>query len=98
MQWRVEQIESNEDQLLLPDNAKRFILSLGIMEDATIVSPNQTEKGKIKNEEGAVSHHRVNYMLNLTISILQKRAHEVIKKLANEKKERERLRRVKLEE
>ena len=39
----------------MPETAKRFILSLGIMEEAEIASPNQTEKGTIKNAEEAVS-------------------------------------------
>ena len=38
---------------MMPATAQRFILSLGIMEDAKIVSPKQTEKGQAKNIEEA---------------------------------------------
>jgi len=39
------------------ESAKEFTLSIGIMqdEDATLTSPNQTQKSKIKNQEEAVS-------------------------------------------
>ena len=57
MQSRIEQIEANMDKLMSPDEARRFTMSIGIMQvqDATPVSPNQTEKGKTKDTEEAVS-------------------------------------------
>ena len=42
---------------MMPETAKKFILSLGIMQDAELLSPNQTEKGKAKNQEEAVSQN-----------------------------------------
>ena len=34
MQSRMDQIEANEDELMTPETAKRFVLSIGIMEEA----------------------------------------------------------------
>ena len=50
-------IEANLDKLLLPETAKKFSLSIGIMEDAEVASPKQTDKGKTKNVEEAVSSY-----------------------------------------
>ena len=52
-QSRVDQIEANVEQLMMPETAKKFILSLGIMQDAEIASPHQMEQGKVKNMEEA---------------------------------------------
>ena len=49
----MEQVDANLDQLLLPETAKRFVLSIGIMEEVEWDTGNQTEKGKIKNEAEA---------------------------------------------
>ena len=53
----MEQIEANMDKLLTPDSARNFTMSIGIMQvqDAELTSPGQTEKGKAKNQEEAVS-------------------------------------------
>ena len=57
MQSRVDQLEANVSELGSADRARDFMMSIGIMQtnDATITSPNQTEKGKAKNLEEAVS-------------------------------------------
>lgn len=57
MQTRIGQIEANMDKLMSPETARQFTMSIGIMQvkDAEVVSPNQTEKGKVKNLEEAVS-------------------------------------------
>ncbi len=45
------------DKLMKPETARQFTMSIGIMQvkDAQVSSPNQTEKGKTKNLEEAVS-------------------------------------------
>lgn len=71
MQSRMDQIEANEDELMTPETAKRFVLSIGIMEEAEWDAQTQTEKGKVKNTEEA------------------NKASEIVKKLAQEKKQRD---------
>ena len=57
MQSRIEQLEANMDKLMSPDEARRFTMSIGIMQvsDAVIVSPTMADKDKTKNLEESVS-------------------------------------------
>ena len=57
MQSRIDQLEANIEELGSAERARRFMMSIGIMQmqDAVASSPNQTEKGKAKNVEEAVS-------------------------------------------